>query len=96
MTDFKERLARLREQQQNAPKLSLDDIARSISAQLNPHIDHPWVQVGRCVICGPCGVRLYQGTIPDDHVVYVPPPPRSLLTEFRSRWKVTPEESPRG
>lgn len=39
--------------------------------QLNPevanHIKHPWRQVGRCVYCGPCGVRLYSGIIPDKH-----------------------------
>lgn len=27
------------------------------------HTDHEWEQVGRCVWCKPCSVRLYQGEV---------------------------------
>lgn len=34
---------------------------------LGEHDDHPWKQVGRCVYCGTCGVRLFQGRVPPGH-----------------------------
>lgn len=33
---------------------------------VSEHVEHPWEQVGSCVYCTPCGVRLYQGRVPDD------------------------------
>jgi hypothetical protein len=36
-----------------------------LAALLAEHDDHPWSQVGPCVYCDPCGIRLYQGSIPD-------------------------------
>lgn len=33
---------------------------------LADHEDHPWKQVGLCVYCEQCGVRLYQGDLPDE------------------------------
>ena len=40
---------------------------------IEKHSNHPWIKYGRCVYCGPCGVRLGQGNIPKDHPIYVPP-----------------------
>lgn len=31
---------------------------------LADHAEHKWSQVGRCVWCDDCGVRLYQGELP--------------------------------
>lgn len=31
------------------------------------HAGHVWEQVGRCVYCHDCGLRLYQGRIPASH-----------------------------
>ena len=45
------------------------DVAWAIEQLLlsiQPHEQHSWKQVGRCVWCEPCGVRLYQGTIPKE------------------------------
>lgn len=33
---------------------------------LERHGDHEWREVGPCVYCEPCGVRLYQGSIPPE------------------------------
>jgi hypothetical protein len=33
---------------------------------LSTHVDHSWSQVGLCVYCADCGVRLYDGSLPDE------------------------------
>lgn len=50
------------------------------------HSEHPWYQIGRCVYCGPCGERLYQGTLPKDHPVWTSPKKISKADEMRARW----------
>lgn len=37
---------------------------QAMNDMLEAHADHPWKEVGPCVYCEPCGVRLYQGSIP--------------------------------
>jgi len=37
----------------------------AFGAQLAEHAPHPWRQVGGCVYCVPCGLRLYQGDLPE-------------------------------
>lgn len=49
------------------------------------HFGHRWQQVGRCVYCE-CGPRLYQGTIPEGHPTFTPPPKPSAADEMRRRW----------
>ena len=34
--------------------------------KLADHVDHEWREVGRCVYCVPCGLRLFQGKIAKD------------------------------
>lgn len=36
-----------------------------LAAFLAEHEPHPWREVGSCVYCIPCGVRLYQGGLPE-------------------------------
>lgn len=33
---------------------------------LTSHAEHPWSQVGSCVWCDACGIRLYHGDLPDE------------------------------
>jgi hypothetical protein len=35
-------------------------------ATIKSHEPHEWQQVGPCVYCVPCNIRLYQGTLPED------------------------------
>jgi hypothetical protein len=64
-----------------------EEIAHALFDFIAEHEDHPWRQVGRCVYCGPCGVRLYQGTIPKDHPIAPAPPRRDdPATEMLRRW----------
>lgn len=41
--------------------VGLDAAVQAFIAGLLVHAEHPKVQVGPCVYCEPCGVRLYQG-----------------------------------
>jgi hypothetical protein len=54
---------------------------------LAEHEEHDWRQVGRCVYCQSCDVRLYQGTLPANRKPK--PQPRrepAATTEMRKRW----------
>lgn len=53
---------------------------------VSEHLDHPWYAIGRCVYCGPCEVRLYQGHVPPDHPVYEPPKKPNPVNKMRDRW----------
>jgi hypothetical protein len=64
---------RIRARQMGVSSWTDEQIREAIERPFREHGEHPWHQVSRCVYCGPCGVRLYQGTMPTDHVVYVPP-----------------------
>ena len=73
--------------------LTFDDASREVAVKfaqaiedlIGPHEHHPWHQVGRCVYCGPCGTRLYQGTAPDDHPRWTPKPRRTFSDELLER-----------
>lgn len=69
-------------------KETLLQVAAAIDELIEAHMDHPWHIVGRCVYCGPCGLRLYAGRIPEDHPIYRPPPSRSKTAArtMRERW----------
>ena len=41
------------------------DTVQAFFEEIDSHQDHTWKQVGRCVYCADCKVRLYQGKIPD-------------------------------
>lgn len=56
MSDARERLNRVR-QQQAGVTMTPAEAAAAVLAHIQPHEDHPWRQVGRCVYCGPCHVR---------------------------------------
>ena len=60
----------------------------SIEQHIAPHMDHPWEKIGRCIYCGPCGTRLYQGTIPRGHPIFDTPKPKrqSQADQMRDRW----------
>ena len=66
-----------------------NQVLEQIAATLDLHIDHTWKQVGRCVYCDDCGVRLYQGKLPPDRREAarkrspVEPP---ATTDMRKRW----------
>jgi hypothetical protein len=57
-------------------------------ANIEPHYPHTWRQVGRCVYCDDCGVRLYQGRLPADRKQPKPKPrPEPESTKrMRQRW----------
>jgi hypothetical protein len=38
----------------------------NIVRRLAEHAEHPWQQVGPCVYCDACNVRLYQGEVMTD------------------------------
>lgn len=71
--DFAALRDRIRANQAGVRELTPQQIAEALERPFREHGEHPWHQVGRCVYCGPCGVRLYQGTMPPDHEVYRPP-----------------------
>lgn len=62
-----DRIARLRAQQVGAATMTPYEAAEALLAHIQPHEDHTWEQVGRCVYCVDCDARLYQGTVPSDH-----------------------------
>lgn len=68
----------------------LEEFPEYIRETVEPHLDHAWKQVGRCVYCGPCNVRLYDGRIPQDHPQLVPPKRSSSPTTeaMRARWNM--------
>lgn len=37
-----------------------------MTAETSAHAQHTWAQVGPCVYCADCDVRLYQGQLPAD------------------------------
>lgn len=57
-----------------------------LDEMLTEHGEHPWHQVGRCVYCGPCHTRLYQGTLPEDHPVWKPPRKPTAADKMREKW----------
>ena len=70
---------RIRARQAGALDLTNEQIVEALDRMFREHDEHPWHQVGRYVYCGPCGARLYQGTMPVDHEVYViPTKPRKM------------------
>ena len=40
-----------------------DDWDIGTGGHIRAHVDHVWSQVGPCVYCEPCNVRLYQGQV---------------------------------
>lgn len=62
--------------------------AEALGSLIDAHSDHPWHVISRCVYCGPCGLRLFQGRVPDGHPVYTPPPSQSVKASnaMRERW----------
>ena len=62
-------------------------IAKALDEMFAHHAPHKWKQVGRCVWCHDCNVRLYQGTLPADRrePKRQAPEPRAT-TEMRARW----------
>jgi hypothetical protein len=70
--------------------MKTEDIAKALDEMFAFHMPHRWKQVGRCVYCDDCGVRLYQGTLPADRREprRQPPEPKAT-TEMRARWGKT-------
>jgi hypothetical protein len=66
--------------------LTAAQVAEALFGHIQPHEEHPWRAIGRCVYCGPCGVRLYQGTMPKDHEVYKPPYRPTEADRMREAW----------
>jgi len=68
--------------------MNVGQAVEAFFAEIAEHDDHAWQQVGRCVYCHDCGLRLYQGTMPKSHEkVYVPSPRTPKATqEMRARW----------
>lgn len=59
--------------------------------RLEPHTDHIWQQIGRCVFCVDCDTRLYQGRIPPSHTKvrvrsYWDAADPKATTTMRERW----------
>jgi len=77
---------RVRAQQAGVQRLTPEQIREALERPFKEHGDHPWHQIGRCVYCGPCGVRLYQGTMPPDHEVYKRPYQPTAADEMLKRW----------
>lgn len=69
--------------------LNIDEILKAIDDQIGVHQEHFWKQVGRCVYCSDCNVKLYQGSIPKTHTKVVAKQrfgePKET-TEMRNRW----------
>lgn len=68
--------------------LTIEDIMEALPWR--GHEDHLWEQVGRCVYCVDCELRLYQGRIPLDHTKAIERPARWTDTKatnaMRNRW----------
>ena len=78
---------RIRARQAGAVKLTNEQIIEAIDRPIREHGEHPWEQIGRCVYCGPCQVRLYQGRIPEGHPVAPRRPPGPTEADrMRERW----------
>jgi len=76
-------------QQAGVGRLTNAQIVEALERPSKEHGDHKWHQVGPCVWCGPCGVRLYQGTMPKDHPVWCEPIQQRRATDadkMRERW----------
>jgi hypothetical protein len=58
---------RARQREEGAdPAPSASDLFLAVVRQLSEHLAHPWRQVGACVYCEPCSLRLYQGEVLTD------------------------------
>lgn len=75
------------------PTLTTDPLIAKALAALDQvfvdHEDHTWKQIGRCVYCHDCDMRLYQGRIPKDHTNVATARKQrepSTTTEMRARW----------
>ena len=55
---------RIRAQQAGAERLTPQQIMEALERPFREHEGHAFEQVGRCVYCHDCGVRLYQGDDP--------------------------------
>lgn len=87
-SDGRKRIDEVRRRQQGVENLDEAAVAAALYEMLDAHQAHPWHQVGRCVFCGPCNVRLYQGTVPADHPRWVKPFDRSKdpASRMLDRW----------
>jgi hypothetical protein len=68
---------------------TLDYLPDFVHEIVRPHLDHEWHKVGRCVYCGPCNQRLYEGQLPPGHPVWTPPKRKRASTvgeDMRARW----------
>jgi hypothetical protein len=90
-----DRLARIRAAQATRPPLTAAQLAEALDAVFIAHADHPWYRVGRCVYCGPCGARLYQGAVPPDHPIYTPPRQALPSDDMRRKWGMDERSSRR-
>jgi hypothetical protein len=83
---------RIRAQQASALPMTVAEISEALWLAIMAHDEHEWEQVGRCVYCHDCGVRLYQGTIPPSHTAVQVKTERDYAVnpkagdEMRKRW----------
>jgi len=70
--------------------VSIEEAWAAFDSMLAEHAAHEWRQIGRCVYCQPCNIRLYQGTLPPERKgrKRAPVEPAST-TEMRARWGKT-------
>jgi len=67
--------------------MSMEDAWKAFDSMLAEHEEHEWRQIGRCVYCQPCNVRLYQGTLPKSRKpLPTKMPEPTATTEMRARW----------
>ena len=57
--------------------------ATVLTELLETHGEHRWEEVGPCVWCADCNVRLYQGTLPDDKA----PANRAMCQHHNQDWE---------
>lgn len=79
---------RIRAQQAGADRMTAEEAAALLTAMLDAHADHEWVQVGPCVYCDDCNTRLFQGRLAGERKDRASRPVQTPkgTQEMRARW----------
>ncbi len=86
-------LSKLRDRirvQQSGPRLTPQQVFEALQKHFGAHDDHHLEQVGRCIYCTDCNVRVCQGQLSEEYKKAHPPKPKprkeTSADRMRERW----------
>ncbi len=87
LSEFRDRI---RASQVEVKGLTVEDFESAIGKQVFIHDSHQLEQVGRCIYCTDCNVRVCQGQLSAEYIEHHPPKPKprkeTSADRMRERW----------